>query len=61
MVEREHAYYIEEKLDEFDKIVFNFILSTQSIRSRIGCGLDPNEDKLIYETITQMDANRELD
>jgi hypothetical protein len=61
MVEQKNAYYIEEPLDEFDRVVLNFILSTQHIRNRSCCKLDHVEEKLIYDTIAEMAANGELD
>ena len=61
MVERKKEYYIEEPLDEFDRVVLNFILSMQHVRNRSGCELDAVEEKLIYDTIAEMAANGELD
>ena len=61
MVETKSEYYIEEPLDVFDRVVLNFILATMDIRNRSCCELDAVEEKLIFETITQMAADGELD
>ena len=61
MVERRREYYVEEPLDEFDRIVLHFILSTQRVCNRSCCKLDTVEEKLIYDTIAEMAANGELD
>ncbi len=54
------ANYIEDPLDEFDRAVLNFILSTQDIQNRSCCELDPVAQKLIHDTISHMAANGEL-
>ena len=61
MVERMTEYYIEEPLDEFDRVVLNFILTSQNIRNRLGYEVDAVEERLIRETILEMSANGELD
>ena len=60
-VEQKNAHYIEGPLDEVDIVFLNFILSTQHLRNRSCLELDPVEDQLIFETITEMAANGELD
>ena len=59
MVERKKEYYIEEPLDEFDRVVLNFILSTQHVRNSSCCRLDAVEE--ISDTIAEKAANGELD
>ena len=61
MVEKKNACYTEGPLDEVDRAVLNFILSTQHLRNRSCFELDPYEEKLIFETINEMAANGELD
>ena len=55
------GYCIVEPVDVFDRVVLNFILSSQRIRNRVGFDIDPVEEELIRETIAEMAANGELD
>ncbi len=54
-------YFIEEKLDVFDRVVLNFIMSTHHVRNSLGYEVDAVEEELIRQTIAEMSANGELD
>jgi len=61
MVEQKNACYAEGPLNEVDRAVLNFILSTRHLRNRSCFELDAVEEQLILETIAEMAANGELD